>query len=370
MGNLAPGSAASVSFTVNVATDGVITNKATAAFSAWETRRTVDSNTTSTTRDATPPDTTIVSGPEGSVATSSATFDFSSNENGVTYECSLDGGAFAACTDPATFQGLSVGAHSLSVRAKDAAGNVDPTPATRQWTVTAGGGADGGVSIDSDGDGIPDDVERRIGTDPFDADSDDDGVPDGMEPDFDKDTDGDGLINALDPDSDNDGLFDGTEMGLGCDLPATDRSKNHCVPDGDLGATKTDPLKKDTDNGGVSDGSEDSNLNGVVDPGETDPNNPADDNANKDSDGDGLSDALEVTLGSNPNDADSDDDGVRGRHGRRRQAQRRRSRQRQRRALRWHRDGQGLLGSRHRHDQGDVHRGRRSRGDSHEPARS
>ena len=33
--------------------------------------------------------------------------------------------------------GLAVGSHTFSARAKDAAGNVDPTPATRSWTVEA-----------------------------------------------------------------------------------------------------------------------------------------------------------------------------------------------------------------------------------------
>jgi uncharacterized repeat protein (TIGR01451 family) len=184
-------------------------------------------------------------------------------------------------------------------------------------TVSAGpasdAGSDGGPGelLDSDNDGIADVVERRIGTDPFDADSDDDGVPDGQEPDFDKDTDGDGLINALDPDSDDDGLFDGTELGLGCSNPATNIKRGRCIPDADP-TTKTNPLDADTDKGGVEDGSEDVNLNGKVDAGETDPTDGhgADDSSVKDTDGDGLSDGLEQVLGSNPNDADSDDDGV------------------------------------------------------------
>ena len=166
---------------------------------------------------------------------------------------------------------------------------------------------------DSDMDGVPDDVELTIGTDPNDADSDDDGVSDGQEKNGGLDTDGDGLINALDPDSDNDGLFDGTELGLDCSSKATDLKKGHCKPDADKGATVTDPLDPDTDDGGVSDGSEDFNLDGAIDPGETDPTvmHGADDKNVKDSDMDGLSDDLEALLGSNPKDADSDDDGVR-----------------------------------------------------------
>ena len=169
-----------------------------------------------------------------------------------------------------------------------------------------------GTCTDSDNDGMSDGFENQIGTDPNDADSDDDGVLDGAELEPGTDTDGDGLINALDPDSDNDGLFDGTELGLDCSNAATNAAKGWCVPDGDQGATKTNPLDADTDDGGASDGSEDSNLNGVVDAGETNPTagNGADDSSVVDTDADGLSDSLETFLGSNPNDADSDDDGA------------------------------------------------------------
>lgn len=168
----------------------------------------------------------------------------------------------------------------------------------------------GECATDTDGDGLSDDDEEKFGTDPEDADSDDDGVPDGLEPRPTEDTDGDGLINALDPDSDNDGLFDGTELGFDCSGDDTDVSRGSCRPDADGGATTTDPLDADTDNGGVTDGSEDSNLNGAIDEGEGDPNDVRDDDAIVDSDGDGLSDDLEDTLGTDPNDADSDDDGL------------------------------------------------------------
>jgi hypothetical protein len=130
---------------------------------------------------------------------------------------------------------------------------------------------------DTDGDGLPDDVETGLGTDPNDADSDDDGVIDGDEPKLDEDTDMDGKINALDPDSDNDGLKDGTELGLDCSNMATDGGAGNCTPDGDSGDTKTDPLDPDTDDGGVNDGDEDTDKDGVVDAGERDPNVKADD---------------------------------------------------------------------------------------------
>ncbi len=163
--------------------------------------------------------------------------------------------------------------------------------------------------VDSDGDGLSDGQELSLGTDPNDADSDDDGVRDGDEQNLSADTDGDGLINALDPDSDNDGLFDGTELGLNCDDIDTDVAAGNCTPDGDSGATTTSPLDSDSDDGGVSDGGEGLDKDGVVDPGETDPNNGTDDN-DVDTDGDGLTDTLEIDLGTDPTDGDSDNDGV------------------------------------------------------------
>lgn len=162
---------------------------------------------------------------------------------------------------------------------------------------------------DADGDGLADVVEVAIGTDPMDADTDDDGVADGAEPNWSQDTDGDGLINPRDPDSDNDGILDGTELGVSTPPAATNVSRGNFVPDADP-STTTNPLLPDTDAGGVPDGAEDSNHNGRIDPGELNPNNPADDVPPVDTDGDGLTDAEEGTLGTNPRDADSDDDGV------------------------------------------------------------
>lgn len=131
--------------------------------------------------------------------------------------------------------------------------------------------ADGDCQTDSDKDGISDEGERRIGTDPNDYDTDDDGTPDGDEANPTVDTDGDGLLNAYDPDSDNDGLFDGTEQGFDCSSPDTNLARGRCRPDSDHSVTRTNPVQADTDLGGISDGDEDSNFNGRVDTGETDP---------------------------------------------------------------------------------------------------
>ena len=87
------------------------------------------------TVDLTPPSTTIVDGPSGVMPVASASITFTSNEAGSTFACSLDGAPFAPCMSPFAATGLAQGAHSFAVRATDAAGHTDPTPATRSWTV-------------------------------------------------------------------------------------------------------------------------------------------------------------------------------------------------------------------------------------------
>jgi clumping factor A len=147
---------------------------------------------------------------------------------------------------------------------------------------TVGNGADDPNAPDSDGDGLSDPTEDNLGSDPKDADTDNDGVRDGDEANAADDADGDGKINILDPDSDDDMLWDGTEIGSQCNDPATDRSKNTCTPDGDMGKTTTSMVNPDTDRGGVPDGTEDTDRDGVIDPGERNPNDPRDDNPPRD----------------------------------------------------------------------------------------
>ncbi len=65
----------------------------------------------------------------------SATLFFAATESGSSFECKLDGAAWSSCSSPATYAGLGLGPHQFSVRAKDLAGNVEETPATRQWTI-------------------------------------------------------------------------------------------------------------------------------------------------------------------------------------------------------------------------------------------
>src|SRR5688500_14210647 len=93
--------------------------------------------TRSWTVDTVPPETTLAaSGPSGSTTATSAEFTFSS-EPGVTFRCQLDGLPIeVGCTSPRSYAGIAVGDHTFKVWATDAAGNADPTPATRSWTVT------------------------------------------------------------------------------------------------------------------------------------------------------------------------------------------------------------------------------------------
>jgi len=88
------------------------------------------------TLDTTPPETTITDQPEDPSETTAANFSFTSTKSGSTFHCSLDDGVFAACSSPWSFSGLLGGKHTVAVRATDAAGNSDPTPARFSWVAT------------------------------------------------------------------------------------------------------------------------------------------------------------------------------------------------------------------------------------------
>jgi len=81
-----------------------------------------------------PPPPTITSGPGATTTSTSATFTFTDSQAGVGFLCGLDGGSFSLCSSPKTYQSLSLGEHTFSVRAFELAGNVS-TPASYSWTV-------------------------------------------------------------------------------------------------------------------------------------------------------------------------------------------------------------------------------------------
>lgn len=101
------------------------------------------------TVDGTPPDTTLTNPPSGTRTERELSLEFTGTDpapatGAITFECSLDNAPFAACTSPFSARSLAYGEHTVRVRAKDAAGNLDPTPAAATWNVS--GGAAGAAS--------------------------------------------------------------------------------------------------------------------------------------------------------------------------------------------------------------------------------
>jgi hypothetical protein len=91
--------------------------------------------------DTVPPQTTITSGPASASTTAdhTPTFGFASSQAGSTFQCRFDAQPFAACSGPGNTHtpaaNLATGSHSFEVRATDRAGNFDPTPAKRTFTI-------------------------------------------------------------------------------------------------------------------------------------------------------------------------------------------------------------------------------------------
>jgi hypothetical protein len=126
---------------------------------------------------------------------------------------------------------------------------------------------------DDDDDGLSNAAEADAGTDPTLADTDEDGLTDGEET-------GETSTSPLSADTDSDGVLDGDEVAQGTD-PLDGLA---AAPTDDVAATEEPPAAEPAPEGPVA--------------------------APGDSDGDGLEDAIEVELGTDPADLDTDDDGL------------------------------------------------------------
>jgi len=85
--------------------------------------------------DTAPPQTTILTGPDVTIPLTATSFTFSS-EVGATFQCQLSPpGGWEACNSPQPYSGMPDGSKTFSVRATDLAGNVDPSPANRNFAV-------------------------------------------------------------------------------------------------------------------------------------------------------------------------------------------------------------------------------------------
>lgn len=84
--------------------------------------------------DSDAPIATLTETPDASTTERSARFDFSANEAGVVFECSLDGGDWASCSPVFSADGLDLGAHEFKVRATDQYGNTGE-PVSFVWEI-------------------------------------------------------------------------------------------------------------------------------------------------------------------------------------------------------------------------------------------
>lgn len=89
------------------------------------------------TVDTTPPDTTITAGPADGAVVADGVLRFGWRApDAVGFDCRVDDRPVASCAS-AFAKPIRSGTHSFSVAAVDEAGNVDPTPARREFTVVS-----------------------------------------------------------------------------------------------------------------------------------------------------------------------------------------------------------------------------------------
>ena len=82
--------------------------------------------------DTTAPDTTVTKKPAKRFYKPKVKFKFVATEPGAHFQCLLDQQAWRSCSSPFSYS-VGIGKHRLLVRAIDAAGNQDGTPARYQF---------------------------------------------------------------------------------------------------------------------------------------------------------------------------------------------------------------------------------------------
>ena len=215
---------------------------------------------------------------------------------------------------------------AIRLTAVSAATNVTATRDIRPVTIEIDD--DDFVDPDPDKDGLDNDEEEALGTDPNDPDTDDDGANDKddlfpLDPNEQADDDGDGVGNNADSDDDNDGVLDVDDQ---CPGTATDDSNidtNGCgdnqrndddqdgVHNGVDQCANTPSSDLDVDGNGCGESQRDSDNDSVADNLDSCPNTPEGDSnidalgcgdSQRDSDGDDVSDNLDAC----PNTPDTD----------------------------------------------------------------
>lgn len=174
---------------------------------------------------------------------------------------------------------------------------------------------------DIDGDGLLNEREAVIGTNPEKTDTDGDGATDKedlfpTDEKYSSDIDGDGTADEIDTDNDNDSVSDVDEKKYGSDPFKTDTDGDGLSDYTEIITYQTNPLKPDSDGDGIIDKLE---LDQGTNPLKTDTDNDGiPDNKdllptstrNLDTDHDGIPDADELKLGTDPKNPDTDGDGV------------------------------------------------------------
>jgi hypothetical protein len=85
--------------------------------------------------DTDPPQTKIKKRPPNRSEDATPKFKFRSDEPGSTFKCKVDGKKYRKCKSPKTLKPLDSGKHKFKVKATDAAGNTDNTPAKDTFKV-------------------------------------------------------------------------------------------------------------------------------------------------------------------------------------------------------------------------------------------